>query len=242
MRAAAQGRPEREIEWRVPYLPIDPADIGRTYDAVIRVNSQSGKGGIAHLLETGSASNRRAGCRSTSARHVQAYTDEHGTEVDTALLWRLFDAAYLRPGGRFALVELLVEGTGAASRIALGIEADGAVHRRSGEGTGPVEALVAALAELGAPIDVLSLHQTSVGAGRAADALTLPEYRAVGAVAGRRAATGLRGRRLRRRGVARRERRGGAVCEHGGGAGCEHGGGAGRERRGALTPSVPGGM
>ncbi len=99
-RAAVEGRPEREIEWRVPYLPIDPADIGRTYEAVIRVNSQSGKGGIAYLLETefGTVLPRRL--QIDLARHVQRHTDASGGEVTARQVWRSSTVLLGRAGFR----------------------------------------------------------------------------------------------------------------------------------------------
>ncbi|MGW5229931.1 2-isopropylmalate synthase [Nocardia niigatensis] len=93
-RAARLGRPEREITWEVPYLPIDPADVGRSYDAVIRVNSQSGKGGIAYLLETEYGLELPRRLQIDFARHVQHHTDRTGTEVSARTLWELFTATY----------------------------------------------------------------------------------------------------------------------------------------------------
>ncbi|MGF6821801.1 2-isopropylmalate synthase [Microbacterium sp. ZKA21] len=94
-RAAAEGVAAADAAWRVPYLPVDPADLGRDYDAVIRVNSQSGKGGIAYLLETayGLALPRRM--QIDFARHVQKRTDAGGDEVTAAQLWELFIETYL---------------------------------------------------------------------------------------------------------------------------------------------------
>ncbi|MEQ6897365.1 2-isopropylmalate synthase [Microbacterium sp. KR10-403] len=97
-RAVAAGVDEAELEWRVPYLPIDPADLGRTYEAVIRVNSQSGKGGIAHVLETEFGVFLDRDDQIAFARHVQAHADATGGEVDAAtlgLLYREWDAARL---------------------------------------------------------------------------------------------------------------------------------------------------
>ncbi|TLH73560.1 2-isopropylmalate synthase [Mycolicibacterium cosmeticum] len=93
-RAVASGRSEREIDWRVPYLPIDPADIGRTYEAVIRVNSQSGKGGIAYLLSTEYGLELPRWQQIDFARHVQAHTDATGAEMTAAQLFDLFQAIY----------------------------------------------------------------------------------------------------------------------------------------------------
>jgi 2-isopropylmalate synthase len=237
-RALAEGRPERELEWRVPYLPIDPADLGRGYDAVIRVNSQSGKGGIAYLLETEYGIELPRRLQIDFARHVQGRTDETGAEMSAGELWSLFEAAYLGddpqahaagdPGaaagrsgdvagrrgdaaswsgdvagrrgdvagrrGDVAGRRGEVAGrsgyvAGAGERVALVgyemTEAHVVVTIRVGAEeftskhfeVGPVEALTAALGEHGIVVKVLSLHQTSVGAGNDSDALTLVEYR-----------------------------------------------------------------
>ncbi|MBC9943194.1 2-isopropylmalate synthase [Leucobacter sp. cx-328] len=97
-RAQALGTSEQETAWRVPYLPIDPADIGRSYDAVIRVNSQSGKGGIAYLLETeyGVALSRDEQVRLALA--VQASTEASGAEASAADIWRIYQEAFAPPG------------------------------------------------------------------------------------------------------------------------------------------------
>ncbi|MDP0400337.1 2-isopropylmalate synthase [Tsukamurella strandjordii] len=182
-RAAAEGRPEREIDWWVPYLPVDPADIGRTYDAVIRVNSQSGKGGIAYLLERDLGVELPRRLQIDFARHVQAHTDEHGAEVDAATLWAVFESAFGAPAERrFQLVECTATETGAGSRVTVDLRVDGVSHRSIADGAGPVEALAAALAEHDVKLDVLSLHQSAVGRGNDADALTLLEYRRDGEV------------------------------------------------------------
>ncbi|MGV9747563.1 2-isopropylmalate synthase [Rhodococcus zopfii] len=174
-RAAAEGRVDGEIEWRVPYLPIDPADIGRSYDAVIRVNSQSGKGGIAYLLETeyGIELPRRA--QIDFARHVQRHTDVTGAEVTAEQLWDLFHAIYIAaPAG--VPVELAdFATTGQNTRITL--RADGVESTTDHDGVGPVEALTAALTQVGFAVEILSLHQTSTSAGNDSEAITLIEYR-----------------------------------------------------------------
>jgi len=93
-RAADTGRPEAEIEWRVPYLPIDPADLGRSYDAVIRVNSQSGKGGIAYLLESEYGIELPRRLQIDLARRVQARTDASGGEVTAAQVLAILREAH----------------------------------------------------------------------------------------------------------------------------------------------------
>ncbi|KRA23629.1 2-isopropylmalate synthase [Microbacterium sp. Root61] len=177
-RAAAMGVDERLLAWRVPYLPIDPADIGRTYDAVIRVNSQSGKGGIAYLLEAeyGVELPRRA--QIDFARHVQRHTDQTGQEVSADILWDLFRQVYLNDDeGGIALIgfETGEERGDKGTTIALSI--DGIRYDSTHTGVGPVEAAVSALVERGCDIDILGLHQCSVGTGSDSMALTLVEYR-----------------------------------------------------------------
>ncbi|GGO62725.1 2-isopropylmalate synthase [Microbacterium nanhaiense] len=177
-RAAALGMPESDIDWRVPYLPIDPADIGRSYDAVIRVNSQSGKGGIAYLLETdyGIELPRRA--QIDLARHVQRRSEASGAEVSADQIWDVFRDAYLSdPAPRVTLERLDIDG----SRVAVALRSGGSAVTRTFADAGPVEAIVATLAEAGIDIDVTELHQTSVRAGSSSDALTMIEYRSNGA-------------------------------------------------------------
>ncbi|MGV9676982.1 2-isopropylmalate synthase [Nocardia sp. NPDC003482] len=111
-RAARDGVTEREIDWRVPYLPIDPADVGRSYDAVIRVNSQSGKGGIAYLLETEYGLRLPRRVQIDFARHVQRHTDGTGGEATAAQLYELLLAVYApeNPRIRWADTGLDIDG------------------------------------------------------------------------------------------------------------------------------------
>ncbi|UAJ81453.1 2-isopropylmalate synthase [Leifsonia sp. ZF2019] len=177
-RAAAEGRPESELEWRVPYLPVDPADLGRGYDAVIRVNSQSGKGGIAYLLESVYGVELPRRLQIDFARHVQRHTDATGDEATAERLWTLFEEAYL-PGGDtpVRLVDYTTSEADGATRTTVTVRIDGRDHTHSAEQVGPVEALTAALSAHGLPVEVLGLHQTSIGSGADSQALTLIEYR-----------------------------------------------------------------
>ncbi|OJU41493.1 MAG: 2-isopropylmalate synthase [Microbacterium sp. 69-10] len=174
-RAIAEGRGEREIAWRVPYLPIDPADIGRSYDAVIRVNSQSGKGGIAYLLETEYGIELPRRLQIDFSHHVQRHTDATGDEVTASDIWSIFASAYLPDGGAVRLSELQVNEAAAKTEVAIQIA--GVEHRSSHDGVGPVEALVDGLRAQSIPVDILSLHQSSMRSGADAEALTLVEHR-----------------------------------------------------------------
>ncbi|CAH0169336.1 2-isopropylmalate synthase [Microbacterium sp. Bi128] len=177
-RAAAEGRDESEIAWRVPYLPIDPADIGRSYDAVIRVNSQSGKGGIAYLLETAFGLELPRRLQIDFSRHVQRHTDTTGDEVAADDIWSIFTSAYLPEDadGPVRLIALNIDEVEATTDVT--VRVDDVEHRSTHDDAGPIDALVQALGSHGIPVEILSLHQNSMRSGADAEALTILEYRA----------------------------------------------------------------
>jgi len=153
--------------WRIPYLPIDPADLGRSYDSVIRVNSQSGKGGVAYLLETeyGIVMPRRLQVEFSGV--VQQLADEQGGEVRAADIWQLFVATYLDAAAPVRYVEHhLFETTArpATQGIRLTVEANGIRHLLTGEGNGPIDAAVDALRGFGVMLQVRSYEERSMGA------------------------------------------------------------------------------
>ncbi|GAA0422092.1 2-isopropylmalate synthase [Leifsonia naganoensis] len=177
-RAAEEGRPESELEWRVPYLPVDPADLGRGYDAVIRVNSQSGKGGIAYLLESGYGIELPRRLQIDFARHVQRHTDATGDEATPEQLWALFRDTYVAaPDAAVGLVDYTTSDTDGRTRTTITVRVHGDERTTTHDGVGPVEALAEALTAHGLPVEVLGLHQTSIGEGADSQALTLIEYR-----------------------------------------------------------------
>ncbi|MEV3965402.1 2-isopropylmalate synthase [Nocardia sp. NPDC050193] len=158
-RAAATGRAEHEIEWRVPYLPIDPADIGRDYDAVVRVNSQSGKGGIAYLLATEHGLDLPRRLQIDFAGRVQGHADGTGGEVSAAELRALFDEAYIDAAEPpdVHVKDLRAAGTDGAPAVAVGLLVGGRAHDSEHAGADRLAAVVAALAAAGREIEVLSL-------------------------------------------------------------------------------------
>ncbi len=136
--------------WAVPYLPIDPADIGRDYEAVIRVNSQSGKGGIAWVLEQDHGLKLPKRLQADFSRPVQELADACGRELTGADIRAAFEAAYLAPG-RFTLVDWQ-EGAAAGDRLFTGtIRIDGAETPVSGRGSGLISSVLAALGDAGGP-------------------------------------------------------------------------------------------
>jgi 2-isopropylmalate synthase len=152
--------------WSVPYLPIDPADVGRSYDSVIRVNSQSGKGGIAYLLKTeyGIVMPRRLQVEFSA--EVQRHTDAHGGEMSAADIWQLFSRSYLETTTPVRYVEHhLFERAQDKSKsqgIRLAVEINGVSHVLSGEGNGPIDAAVHALRSSGIEVQVRSYEERAM--------------------------------------------------------------------------------
>ncbi len=151
-----------EEEWTVPYLPIDPADVGRSYDSVIRVNSQSGKGGIAYLMETehGVVMPRRLQVEFSGV--VQQHTDAHGGEVSAEGIWAMFAKTYLDASAPIHYREHHLFEQGGNQGIRLNIDIDGVPHLLTGEGNGPINAAVHALQSAGIAIQVRSYEERSM--------------------------------------------------------------------------------
>ena len=151
-----------EDEWTVPYLPIDPADVGRSYDSVIRVNSQSGKGGIAYLMETehGVVMPRRLQVEFSGV--VQQHTDAHGGEVSAEGIWAMFAKTYLDASSPIHYREHHLFEQGGNQGIRLNIDIDGVPHLLTGEGNGPINAAVHALQSAGIAIQVRSYEERSM--------------------------------------------------------------------------------
>ncbi|WUJ12206.1 2-isopropylmalate synthase [Actinoplanes sp. NBC_00393] len=162
--AADLGVPAEEAPWSVPYLPIDPADVGRTYEAVIRVNSQSGKGGIAHLLHTHRGLDLPAAMRPDFSAHVQRVADDTGEELSPRRLWELFRATYLDPAetGPVTLASWQLTGDDQFSCV---VRADGQEHECRGTGNGPLSALTDALRHAGITVDILEFSEHATGNG-----------------------------------------------------------------------------
>ncbi len=158
--------------WEVPYLPIDPKDLGRTYEAVIRVNSQSGKGGVAYVIKADHGLDLPRGLQIEFSRIVQEVADRTGKELTSGDIWSLFEKTYFGRGGiRLVDYNLLPEPRPNERRIVATIEADGTERRIEGVGNGPIAAFVDALErDCGIALTVLDYHENAVGAGADAQA------------------------------------------------------------------------
>jgi 2-isopropylmalate synthase len=165
--------------WEMPYLPIDPADIGETYEAVIRVNSQSGKGGVAWVLEQDKGLKLPKRMQADFSTHVQKLADDLGRELNTSDIWQCFAGCYLqRPTDRFVLVDYKETGP-VGQRTFIGrIAIDGEVRSLSGRGNGLISGVVAALQDAGGPVlDVADYQEHAIGSGATAQAAAYVECR-----------------------------------------------------------------
>jgi len=172
--AAQAGRPASEMPWSMPYLPIDPKDVGRSYEAVIRVNSQSGKGGVAYIMKNDHHLDLPRRLQIEFSHVIQRHTDNEGGEVDAAQMWRIFAEEYL-DGGPFELVSFGSASDGDTERITTTVRAFGAEHSLTGVGNGPIAAFCQALSPIdlglgGVSVRVLDYAEHALTAGRDAEA------------------------------------------------------------------------
>jgi 2-isopropylmalate synthase len=188
--AAAAGRTVDEIPWAVPYLPIDPKDVGRTYEAVIRVNSQSGKGGVAYVMKTDRQLDLPRRLQMEFSQVIQAKTEVDGGEVTPAEIWRVFADEYLpvqevqpahgteqpNPWGRFRLAAHRNDArVDEKDALSVDLVVDGERRTVEAVGNGPIDAFVSALAELGVDVRVLDYAEHAMSAGGNAKAAAYVE-------------------------------------------------------------------
>jgi 2-isopropylmalate synthase len=154
------------MPWQAPYLPIDPHDVGRTYEAVIRVNSQSGKGGVAYIMKAEHNLDLPRRLQIEFSRVVQAHTDIGGGEVTPARLWEIFQREYLGTTSPLELVRVdSTSGGGPTDSVRVSVINEGTPVTISGEGNGPVSAFVDALVSIEHPVRVLDYHEHALSAG-----------------------------------------------------------------------------
>jgi len=170
-RVAAQlGKPVAQTEWAVPYLPIDPKDVGRTYEAVIRVNSQSGKGGVAYIMKSDHQLDLPRRLQIEFSQVIQAKTDDQGGEVTPQEMWDVFQDEYLpnpaAPWGRFSLRSMSqssnVDGL---NELTVTLLDSGTELTLSGSGNGPIAAFCNALASHGVDVRVLDYAEHAMSSG-----------------------------------------------------------------------------
>lgn len=163
----------RETTWEVPYLPIDPKDVGRDYQAVIRVNSQSGKGGVAYIMKTDHGINMPRAMQAEFSSVVQAVTDAEGGEVNSKNMWDIFAAEFLDRTTPLELESFHVDNSTTESedaKVTASIIYNGEKHVVSGSGNGPIAAYANALENVGIDFEVIDYSQQSRTAGDDAEA------------------------------------------------------------------------
>ena len=172
--------PDDYDQWGVPYLPIDPKHVGRTYEAVIRVNSQSGKGGVAYVMKEEYGYDLPRRLQIEFSKTIQHITEDSGTEISPTVMWEAFSTEYLpsEPSMKLRSHELHTNTTDGRGRttISAQLEVDGAAVTVRGEGDGPVEAFVSGLrAEWPGDFDVLDYSEHAIGRGSDAEAVAYVE-------------------------------------------------------------------
>ncbi len=172
--------PDDYDQWGVPYLPIDPKHVGRTYEAVIRVNSQSGKGGVAYVMKEEYGYDLPRRLQIEFSKTIQHITEDSGTEISPTVMWEAFSTEYLpsEPSMKLRSHELHTNTSDGRGRttISAQLEVDGAAVTVRGEGDGPVEAFVSGLrAEWPGDFDVLDYSEHAIGRGSDAEAVAYVE-------------------------------------------------------------------
>ena len=180
--AEQQGVGVDDLEWAVPYLPIDPKDVGRSYEAVIRVNSQSGKGGVAYLLksEYGIDLPRRAQIEFSGA--VQKYTETSGSEVSAQQLWKIFSDEYLPTTdgtsrwGHYRITSISTHAEDEGGTVLeIGLDVGGEHRERTAQGTGPIDALINLFNQEGVDVRLLDYTEHTLSASSNAQAASYVE-------------------------------------------------------------------
>ena len=158
-------------KWEVPYLPIDPADLGRSYEAVVRINSQSGKGGVAFLLEKDHGVSLPRRLQISLSQKIQKLADETGKEITSSQIWEIFDANYLKPKNNFSYIKHSSTSDGDLHSLKLEMNMDAKAIKIEGTGNGPIDSFINGLSnQLGFDIKVADYHQTAISSGSDAKA------------------------------------------------------------------------
>ena len=165
-------------EWGVPYLPIDPRHVGRSYEAVIRVNSQSGKGGVAYVMKTEHGFDLPRRLQIEFSKEIQHITEDSGTEISPTSMWDAFQKSYLPATPKFVLRshEMRSDSASGTTEVTAQVVIDGALKTISGTGNGPIDAFVHAMREgLAADVDVVDYAEHALGQGSEATAVAYVE-------------------------------------------------------------------
>jgi 2-isopropylmalate synthase len=165
-----------KAEWAVPYLPLDPNDIGRTYQEIIRVNSQSGKGGVAYLLERDYGVRLPRKLQIEFGRVIQKISDQTGREIRPTDIWNAFEAEYLNQRSPLSCAGYSESSSGGSVKITATVQHGDAEEVVSGSGNGPIDAFVGAMnGSLGLGIKIVDYQEQSISEGASATAMAFVE-------------------------------------------------------------------
>jgi 2-isopropylmalate synthase len=164
--------------WEVPYLPIDPADLGRNYEAVIRINSQSGKGGVAFILERDYGLILPRPMQIEFSKVVQKIADASGKELSPSQIKEAFDAEYLANDRPYSLVSHQFDHVDGVGRTVATLRVNGQEQVIEGQGNGPIDAFVNGLRAKGVALQLMDFHEHAIGRGAAAKAVAYVEIKA----------------------------------------------------------------
>ena len=158
-------------KWEVPYLPIDPADLGRNYEAVVRINSQSGKGGVAFLLEKDHGVSLPRRLQISLSQKIQKLADETGKEISSSQIWEIFEESYLSPKNNFSYIKHESSSKDEIHTLELTMNMQNSETLIKGSGNGPIDSFINGLSEkIGMQIKVADYHQTAISSGSDAKA------------------------------------------------------------------------
>jgi 2-isopropylmalate synthase len=173
-----EALPDDYDQWGVPYLPIDPKHVGRSYEAVIRVNSQSGKGGVAYMMKSEHGFELPRRLQIEFSKTIQHITEDSGTEISPVVMWEAFQQHYLPAEPRFRMNshELRSDSATGRTSITAQLVVDGQPVTIVGEGNGPIDAFVHALRDgVAAELNVLDYAEHAIGQGSEANAVAYVE-------------------------------------------------------------------
>jgi 2-isopropylmalate synthase len=164
--------------WEIPYLPLDPKDLGRSYEPIIRVNSQSGKGGVSFLLERDYGIKMPRKLQIEFSRVIQQITDTTGCEISSAEIWQAFKAAYIEQQAPFAIRTHSERSAGESGQLTATVSDGIGEHTIFGDGNGPIDAFIHALnKEFDIAVRILDYEEHAVGSGADATAVSFVELR-----------------------------------------------------------------
>ena len=169
-----------QYNWEVPYLPIDPADLGRSYEAVVRINSQSGKGGVAFLLEKDHGVSLPRRLQISMSQKIQRLADESGKEIMTSEIWDIFDQEFMRPKQGYAYLDHRSSTTGSNHKLSIKMLLNNKEIEMEGAGNGPIDSFINALASQNIKLKVSDYNQSAISSGSDAKAAAYIELESNG--------------------------------------------------------------